>query len=34
MDPQGRYMNLFTAAEVEAPDEMASRLRGLMSPES
>src|SRR6185437_9432205 len=31
MDPQGRYVTLFTAAEVEAPDEMASRLRGLVS---
>lgn len=34
MDPQGRYVTLFTAAEIEAPDEMASRLRGLVSPES
>ena len=31
MDPQGRYVTLFTAAEVEAPDEMASRLRSLVS---
>jgi protein SCO1 len=31
MDPQGRYVTLFTVAEVEAPDEMASRLRGLVS---
>ena len=31
MDPQGRYVTLFTAAEVEAPDAMASRLRGLVS---
>src|SRR6185437_4074612 len=30
-DPQGRYVTLFTAAEVEAPDEMASRLRSLVS---
>ena len=34
MDPQGRYVTLFTAGEIEAPDEMASRLRGLVSPES
>jgi hypothetical protein len=31
MDPQGRYVTLFTAAEVEALDEMALRLRGLVS---
>lgn len=34
MDPQGRYVTLFTAADIEAPDEMALRLRGLVSPES
>jgi protein SCO1/2 len=34
MDPQGRYVTLFTAAEVEAPDEMASSLRGLVSAQS
>lgn len=34
MDPQGRYVTLFTAGEIEVPDEMASRLRGLVSPES
>jgi protein SCO1 len=34
IDPQGRYVTLFTAAEVEAPDEMASRLRGLVSAQS
>lgn len=34
MDPQGRYVTLFTAGDIESPDEMASRLRGLVSAES
>jgi protein SCO1 len=34
MDPQGHYVTLFTAGDIEAPDEMASRLRGLVSAES
>jgi protein SCO1/2 len=34
MDPQGRYVTLFTADDIEAPDDMVTRLRGLVSPVS
>jgi protein SCO1 len=34
MDPQGRYVTLFTPGDIDAPDEMASRLRGLVSASS
>ena len=34
MDPQGHYVTLFTAGDIEAPDAMATRLRGLVSAKS
>jgi protein SCO1/2 len=32
MSPQGRYVTLFTEDQTEAPDDMAQRLRELMTP--
>jgi protein SCO1/2 len=32
MNPQGRYVTLFTEDQTEAPDDMVSRIRELMTP--
>jgi protein SCO1/2 len=32
MDPQGRYVTLFTSDQAEAPDELAQRIRQLLMP--
>jgi cytochrome oxidase Cu insertion factor (SCO1/SenC/PrrC family) len=32
MDPDGRYVTLFTEDQVEAPDDVVARIRELVTP--